>query len=390
MWTHVSDAPTDAGLSVSVGPERIIFAGGLQPGLFRSAKGTLFVFGSNINGGGVNLVSRNNGQSWERWLPPKPPAEVYGHADNPFNPPPSGQIPSVPCGAYCALRDGRVLALDTWANGPNPSGEFLSHLWVSTDDLASFQRKDIRVRHPRGRAGVDDGGIPCPGLCFCRSLLEMPDGGLLATGYGWCEGDTTPCGYLPSASRSRAMVFRSDDGGHTWRHLSDVAVGPEVGEEGFSELSMTRLTHGPHAGRLLALMRTGSNNCAIWQAHSDDNGATWGGLHALAFGGVFPDVITMADGTLACSFGWRIWGGGEMQNYYVVFSRDGGHTWSHLTLLPLENHAAVPYPCGTWYSGLREIAPGRLIVVYDVGTFRPSWPVKYLATREIEARPQPS
>jgi photosystem II stability/assembly factor-like uncharacterized protein len=179
------------------------------------------------------------------------------------------------------------------------------------------------------------------------------------------------------------MLFRSDDGGDSWRHFSDIAVGPEIGEEGFSENVVARISRGPKAGRLVALMRTGSNNCAIYQAHSDDDGRTWSKPRALDFGGVFPDLIEMADGTLACSFGWRIWGGGEMQNYYVVFSRDGGETWVNLTLLPLEDHAAVPYPCGTWYTGVRETEPGRLLVVYDFGAFKPTWPVKYIASREV-------
>ena len=45
-------------------------------------------------------------------------------------------------------------------------------------------------------------------------------------------------------------------------------------------------------------MRTGSNNCPIYQAESDDDGRTWSKPHALPFGGVFPDLIEMADGTV--------------------------------------------------------------------------------------------
>lgn len=381
MWKQISDAPVSERLRTEVGPERIAFGGGLQPYLFRSASGAMML-GNASCGAAVSSVSRDQGRTWERWLPPNPPPDMLGHPTNPFNPN-IREVPGIPCAAMGQRADGVILALDPVAHGPDQFGNFHCKLFISSDDLKSFSVKTVPVHHPRGRSGVDDGGQPCGGLSFCRSLLTLPDGTLLASGYGWCEGDTTPCPYIPAATKSRAMLFRSDDGGDTWRHLSDIAVGADVGEEGFSENVVARISGGSRAGRLVALMRTGSNNCAIYQAHSDDDGRTWSVPRALPFGGVFPDLIEMADGTLACSVGWRIWGGGPMQNYYVVFSLDGGDTWTNLTLLPLMDYTATPYPCGTWYSGLREAAPGQLLVVYDFGAFKPTWPVKYIASRVV-------
>ena len=78
-----------------------------------------------------------------------------------------------------------------------------------------------------------------------------------------------------------------------------------------------------------------------------------------------------------------------MQNYYVVFSRDRGETWTDLTVMPLETYAAMIYPSDTWYSSLREIAPGVLLVVFDYGAFERDWPVRYLGTREVHVTAAP-
>jgi hypothetical protein len=213
-------------------------------------------------------------------------------------------------------------------------------------------------------------------------MLELPSGGLLATGYGWVEGDTVADGTQPEiCTRSRVMLFRSDDGGDSWRHVSDIASDPTRGPEGFNETAMVRLSRGPREGRLVAIMRTGSANCALHEAHSDDDGATWSEPRGLPFAGVYPDLVEMADGTLACSFGWR--GGGELESNYVVFSRDGGETWCNLTPVPLADAPATWYRASTCYTGLREIAPGRLLVVYNHGEFSENWPVVYVAAREV-------
>ncbi len=394
MWQQLSDAPVDRSFHVSVGPQKIVFTGGMQPTFYRSDKGTLLI-GSGVplspgtpipdrNRGGVpiNLISRTNGKTWERWIPPQPPEGAFGHAANPFNPN-IQEVPGIPAGGLTSRRDGSVIAIETWGDGPDARGLFHTRIWTSMDDMASFSPQPATLYCPQGRSAFDDGGHPCSGLCFCRTMLELPSGDLLVTAYGWFEGDTTPCAYLPAAFRSRVVLFRSRNGGTHWDLVATLAVDPSCGEEGFNETALVRLSKGPHAGRLVALMRTGSNNCAIHKVVSDDEGGIWSKPQALPFGGVYPDLVEMTDGTLAASFGWRIWGGGVMQNYYTVFSRDGGETWVNLTRLPLEDHAATPYPCGTWYTGLREIEPGRLLVAYDFGAFKPTWPVKYIATREV-------
>ena len=59
---------------------------------------------------------------------------------------------------------------------------------------------------------------------------------------------------------------------------------------------MARLSRGPHAGRLVVLLRTGSNDQPIYQATSDDDGKPWSKPRPLDLNGVDPDVIELTDG----------------------------------------------------------------------------------------------
>jgi hypothetical protein len=182
----------------------------------------------------------------------------------------------------------------------------------------------------------------------------------------------------------RCVLLRSADRGRHWDYVSTIAVNPEVGQEGFDEPVMVSLRSGSRAGRLLCLMRTGSTSCPIYRAWSDDGGRTWCEPRPLGFCGVDPDLIEMADGTLACSFGWRTadWASGSPSpehGNYVIFSRDQGETWEGMTRFPFEPHGPNHSTC---YTSIREIAPRTLLVAYDIG----SWggPVRYVAARKVK------
>lgn len=387
MWQTVGEAPVANALRVEVGPERIILTDGLQPVLLRTSKGTLYVHAgaSTPPGWGFarrnifpfaflrHAISRDGGDTWKRWLP----ASEQG-------------VGPVTEGCAAELSDGAVLMLEWIASGPTSKGEWGGGFWESHDDLETLEGPEPMTIHlPQGRGGFDDCGNPYSGLTFHRTLLQLPDGDLLATCYGWFEGDVTPCPYRPEMCKFRCILLRSSDRGRHWRYVATIAVDPDAGEEGFDEPVMVRLSKGPKAGRLVCLMRTGSNDCPVYQSHSDDEGVTWSAPRVLPFGGVDPDLVEMADGTLACSFGWRIWGGGEMQNYYLVFSPDQGETWTNLTVLPMAPAPAVEHQRGTWYSAVREVEPGVLFVTYDVGDFPQDWPVKYIAGRRVSVRRVP-
>src|SRR6185437_10034994 len=89
-----------------------------------------------------------------------------------------------------------------------------------------------------------------------RSVIELPGGDLLTTMYCRFEGDTAASGYMPTMLKSRTVVVRSRDQGSSWAYLSTVGVDSGVGTEGFGEPVLARISTGPHAGRLVCVMRT--------------------------------------------------------------------------------------------------------------------------------------
>ena len=242
-------------------------------------------------------------------------------------------------------------------------------------------------------ASKDDGGHEHRAIRLHRSVIELPNGDLLATAYGCFKGDTIPCPYQPNMKKQRSILLRSKDGARTWELVSTIAVG-DVGSEGFDEPVLCRLSKGKHVGRLICLMRTGRD---LHQAISDDEGKTWTAAKLVVFPGidshdverwkqyldltkphierypvaeggfVDPDLLELDNGVLACAVGVRIPEKGCFSNpacprngNYLVFSRDGGETWS--TVVQLTSGIAT-----THYMAIREIRPNQLYVTYDLG-----------------------
>ena len=389
-------------MSVELGSERIIFTDGLQPFVIRSAKGTLFVQAqlrfppgyvpaarNAYPGIPGSVVSRDGGQTWARWVfKDKKSAGSYLPTESTnwnavLTPAAVGPIFE---GAAVPLRNGPVL-LQEWIapEGPDAAGWYDAQVWESHDDLETFEGPIAsRIHLPEGKGGFDDGGHPYSGLTFHRTILELPGGDLLACCYCWFKGDDTPCPYQPKMMKFRCVLLRSADRARTWRYVSTIAVDPSIGEEGFNEPAMARLSKGPHSGRLVCLLRTGSNNCPIYQAHSDDEGRTWSKPRPMGLHGVDPDVIEMADGSLLALVGRRVLDddNARQRGYYLALSRDAGESWQTVAKWNIEPHAAVG--ATTYYGALRELEPGKLLAVYDVGFW--THPVRYIATREIRVR----
>lgn len=380
---------------VDIGPERIVLTDGLQPFAYRTPAGTLLLQAqaslppgyqfNTINqypGLIATVISRDDGMSWTRWAPT----------------PEQGEGP-VTEGAFTTLADGTLLVMNWIAVPTADDGRWGVSLWESNDDFRSVRGPISAVIDlPQATMGYDDGGHPYSGVTFHRSLLALPDGDLLASVYCWFKGDDTPCPYQPRMHKFRTILLRSSDRGRSWRYVSTIAVDPTVGEEGFNEPVIIRVSRGLHTGRLVCLMRTGSNDCAIYQAQSDDNGETWSSPHPLDFNGVDPDMIELADGTLVCSTGRRINEGHEEdRGYYLFASEDAGEHWHQLTKLPPtepyaltaagarperdDGHLLVGDHFTTEYSTVREVAPNRLIFFYDVGRWGHT--IRYIASREI-------
>jgi hypothetical protein len=214
-------------------------------------------------------------------------------------------------------------------------------------------------------SGKDDRGEPVSRMYVRRSMLELESGDLLACAYGRFESDKAPVEYLGVMSKMRSLLLRSSDRGATWKYISTIASEP-VEQEGAGEPVLVRLSRGPLKGRLICLLRTGREN-PIYQCESDDEGRTWTRAYPLSWqysrygrrreiAGTDPDIIEMADGTLVMSFGHKP--DYEDHGNFLAFSLDQGQSWTEVTRLSSTLTMA--------YTGVREVKPGELYVVYSV------------------------
>jgi len=307
-------------------------------------------------------------------------------------------------GGIVQLRDGAILALETYVTPGERLGEGRGLLFFSNDDYRTLQGPVEMTFHMPGanfHGSTDDGGRPHAAMRLHRRILELPGGDLLTTIYGWLEGDNEPSGYTPTMKKTRVMLLRSTNRGRHWELVSTMAVDPKVGTEGFGEPVLVRISRGPHAGRLICQMRTGRE---LREAVSDDEGRTWSPSRPRIFAKldvyrtelwaemfrdfrrnnqliaenpneyvgavVDPDLLELRSGVLVAAFGVRIpprdcwtipkhpWNGN-----YLAFSLDQGDSWSHVVRLtsgvftthymaveetPRDNHLFVVYDFGHW------------------------------------------
>ncbi len=387
----------DGKLRLEFGDELLVLPRGLQPSLLRTKTGTLVVqaqipekplpssrmtYPSAIE----TRVSRDDGKTWT--LFPRPEGQ------NGLN---------MEAGAI-QLRDGTILALDTYITPGTKPDEGVGQLYTSTNDwhtLAGPQTVTFNLPNADFYCSKDDGGHPHDAQRLHRRILELPNGELLTTYYGFMKGDHTPSTYMPTMMKSRVVLVRSKDRGQTWDIVSTVAVDPEAGTEGLGEPVLARVSQGPKAGRLICLMRTGRE---LREAISDDEGKTWTPSRPRVFAGldvyrtelwvdhfrnfkgakgkpldennpdelrgavVDPDLIELRSGLLVASFGVRItqkacWAHPEhsWNGNYLAFSRDHGETWSNVVRL---TSGALT----THYTAIEEtLKDNRIFVAYDLG-----------------------
>ena len=338
---------------LELGPEELVAPAVKWPYLFQGRDGVTAVLGllawtKGARSPAHKIVRSFDGRkTWQEW---KPGAE---HGRGP-----------VTEGSVVQLRDGRILIFDVHAEHVG-NKRFEAQFFTSKDGLRTLSAptKYSFVLPEADVNGFDDMGQPMSRLYVRRSILELKNGDLLASAYGRFESDTFPAEYHPTMRKMRSFVLRSTDGGRTWSYITTIASAP-VEQEGFGEPVFVQLQHGPRAGRLICLMRTGREN-PIYQSESDDEGRTWTPAYPLRwiysrFGrerdiaGTDPDLIEMQDGTLVMSYGHKP--DYRDDGNYVAVSVDQGRTWTGVTQISSKMTVA--------YTGVREVSPGELFVVY--------------------------
>lgn len=398
--------------------EQMVLNGGLQPSMLCSTSGTLVVqaqlpekpiptkrmhYASLLG----NVVSRDRGKTWSRI--PLPPNDNGVNLE----------------GGITQLRDGTIIALDTYITPGTRPDEGIGQLYTSKDDWRTVQGpEDVLFELPNidFYVSMDDGGHPHTAQRLHRRILELPNGHLLTTFYGTIKGDKTPSTYEPKMMKMRVMLARSADRGKRWKFVTTIAVDPGVGTEGFDEPVIARLSRGEHKGRLICFMRTGRE---LYESTSDNEGGAWTRPRPRTFAGldinrielwmdmfrkvkgrngrmvdennpdelkgavVDPDLIEMRTGLLAAAFGIRVpqkacwphyqhpWNGN-----YLAFSQDGGKTWPNVVRMT----SGVPT---THYMALEQAATdNEIYVTYDYGFW--SHPKRYIYGRSVRVTPKKS
>ncbi len=230
----------DGRLRLSFGEERMVLPRGLQPSLLCTSSGTLILqaqvpdkpFPSNrmtYFSAMSTRVSRDGGASWLE-IPLKP-------GENGLN------MEGAPCSCATA-RSWRSTRTSCRVRSPMKGS-------------ANSIRQRMIGRPCRGRRmsrsnslGLNStarrmmAAAPTPPSRLHRRILELPNGDLLTTVYGWMKEDRTPAVYAPKMMKTRVMLARSADRGQHWKFVSTVAADSTVGTEGFGEPVIARLSKG--------------------------------------------------------------------------------------------------------------------------------------------------
>lgn len=272
-----------------------------------------------------DAVTRDGGRSWQKLA--------------------RGNVPGLNL-----LADGTVMGMPMRSRPiEERPGYFTTALFESEDGGETFGEPiEAELHVPDATSGI--GHAFAAGPLFFRSIVQMPDGALLATFYGWFEGDESPVPGQEGSFRYRTWLMRSEDRGRHWAYHATVAYDPEIGTEGYCEPVMKLLPDGS----LICLLRTGGDNRPyhldnpLMAAWSEDGGLTWTEPVRTGFEGVAPDLVVMADGTLACTTG--------RPGAWLLLSADNGHTWSDAFSINAERYSG--------YTGLCEVEPGVLLIGY--------------------------
>lgn len=386
---------TDNKLGFKFGEERMVINDGLQPSMLCTKSGTLVVQSQNSKKpfpqerifypyAMSTVISRDEGKTWNEFAFPEGSNGVNIE------------------GGVIQLRNNTILALETYVVPGKRPDQGLGLMYYSNDDWHTLQGPvEITFNIPDADfySSTDDGGRPHAAMRLHRRILELPNGDLLTTIYGWQKGDNEPSGYTPTMNKTRVMLFRSTNKGKHWDFVSTIAADSKVGTEGFGEPVIARVSKGKHKGRLISLMRTGRE---LYKAISDNEGKTWSKPMPIVFADrdvyatdqwkemfkdtkrkgeliinnpnefigavVDPELLELRSGILVAAFGVRIPARACWQNpkhpwngNYLAFSLDGGDSWGNIIQMTSGIYT-------THYMAVEEMKEdNNIFVVYDFG-----------------------
>lgn len=196
---------------------------------------------------------------------------------------------------------------------------------------------------------------------------------LLATVYWHSHGE----------KKLRLSLASSTDGGHIWRNyssaataddaqLNDAKAGPPA--EGPDESSVIRLPDG----RLMIVFRVGeTKDWPLRRSFSSDDGRTWTKPDVLPAYSVEPQLLRLANGVIALSTGrpgLHLWlttdPAAAAQSWQDVDIAEQHNEWFRdpsYEISPRDPSSPDKGWTSTAYTGLVQVAPNKLLLLYDRG-----------------------
>jgi len=323
-----SDISSEAGIAVS---KRIIIYKDSAlvwfPGIIRMANGNLIAncqttpdeINPDDQTTGYRFFSTDNGVNWHK----------CGSTRN-----------GGPC--KIVLHDGTYLEL--WFLTIRKGDRWVTKVTRSLDNGLSYSvQEDVPVFVDNIKEGAKH-----TGMVFDGGLLELDNGDMIATMYGFFQDDL----------KYRCILVRSSDKGSSWHYVSTIAYSDSVTGEGFCEPAMIHTKKG----NLLVMLRTGSGK-PMYQTLSTDSGKTWSNPVAVTDRGVEPDLIMTGDSTIVCSYG--------RPDIYVICSDDpeSFHWTKPVQVFNEKNFIRredSPYrSISTCYTTMAKICTNRILLIHD-------------------------
>ncbi len=283
------------------------------------------------------------------------------------------------------LGNGEILSIGRNSKR-RPDGKLSLQLKRSTDNWNTITDEQAELDIPNSSYTVTGSGGRVDGFLFHHGIVQLPNGDLVGTMYGNYEGDVLLCDGYPTElnqRKYRTVVVFSSDKGKTWGDhvlvaydkmlgrgipLDHKMVGKSIPEsragrpmavpaitmEGFREADLTIASNGD----LVCIMRSGGRNpkmgvnlfpTPLYCSRSTDNGKSWSLPEQIADRGVCPNVITMKNGIIVCTY--------SRPGNWLIFSDDNGKTWK----------GAFQFGTGGATNYLVETAPDIIQVYYEAG-----------------------
>jgi hypothetical protein len=256
------------------------------------------------------------------------------------------------------------------AFGEADDGTLVVGFWrtATYDDQGHYNPKLIEKERSTWVTRSQDGGKTWsqPAAIDCSDIgigspygrmVTLPKDTMLMAIYG---NQIRAAGEQVGGDTLHSYVYSSNDGGQTWKRLSEIG-------DGKTQLNETSLLRLPD-GKILAVARTRAG--ATMQTESADDGRTWSPLRPLTPVNIHPaDLCLLPDGRVLLTLGNRI---GPYGVIGIVGDVHGHFDWEQRFALVTD---AISADCG--YPSSVALPDGRAVTLYYATRAKdhPDWAV---------------